>query len=48
MHRNAGLTPACRLLLCERIEAGWPEAHAAESMRISRERTYVWWRRYRA
>ena len=48
MHRNARLTPAGRLLLCERIEAGWPVAHAAESMGISRDRAYVWWRRYQA
>jgi transposase InsO family protein len=46
MHRNARLTPAGRLLLCERIEAGWPVAHAAHSMGISRDRAYVWWRRY--
>jgi len=48
MHRNARLTPAGRLLLCERIEAGWPIAHAAESMGISRDRAYVWWHRYEA
>ncbi|MEA3075990.1 MAG: hypothetical protein QOF60_898, partial [Actinomycetota bacterium] len=47
MHRNARLTPAGRLLLCQRIEAGWPVAHAARSMGISRDRAYVWWRRYR-
>ena len=46
MHRNARLTPAGRLLLCQRIEAGWPVAHAANSMGISRDRAYVWWRRY--
>src|SRR4051812_39793585 len=46
MHRNARLTPAGRLLLCQRIEAGWPVAHAAESMGISRDRAYVWWRRF--
>src|SRR3954467_13378200 len=46
MHRNARLTPAGRLLLCERIGGGWPVAHAAESMGISRDRAYVWWRRY--
>ena len=48
MHRNARLTPAGRLLLCQRIEAGWPVAHAAASMGISRDRAYVWWRRYQA
>lgn len=47
MHRNARLTPAGRLLLCQRIEAGWPVAQVAESMGISRDRAYVWWRRYR-
>src|SRR4051812_49636931 len=46
MHRNARLTPQGRLLLCRRIEAGWLVAHAAESMGISRDRAYVWWRRY--
>src|SRR3954453_12733336 len=48
MHRNAPLTPEGRLRLCQRIEAGWPVAHAAESMGISRDRAYVWWRRYQA
>jgi leucine-zipper of insertion element IS481 len=48
MHRNARLTPAGRLLLCQRIEAGWPVAHPAESMGISRDRAYVWWRRDQA
>ena len=42
MHRNAPLTPEGRLRLCERIEGGWPVAHAAESMGISRDRAYVW------
>jgi transposase InsO family protein len=48
LHRNARLTPAGRLLLCERIESGWPVAHAAAAMGISRDRAYVWWRRYQA
>src|SRR5262249_18711121 len=48
MHRNARLTPAGRLLLCQRIESGWPVAHAAESMGISRDPAHGWWRRYRA
>ncbi len=46
MHRNARLTPAGRLLLCRRIESGWPVAHAAAAMGISRDRAYVWWHRY--
>jgi transposase InsO family protein len=48
VHRNARLTPAGRLLLCQRIEAGWPVAHAAAAMGLSRDRAYVWWRRYQA
>ena len=47
MHGNARLTPQGRLLLCQRIEAGWPVAHAAAAMGMSRDRAYVWWRRYR-
>jgi transposase InsO family protein len=47
MHGNARLTPQGRLLLCQRIETGWPVARAAEAMGISRDRAYVWWRRYR-
>jgi transposase InsO family protein len=46
VHRNARLTPQGRLLLCQRIEGGWPVAHAAGAMGISRDRAYVWWRRY--
>jgi transposase InsO family protein len=46
VHANAPLTPEGRLRLCQRIEGGWPVAHAAESMGISRDRAYVWWRRY--
>ena len=46
MHRNARLTPQGRLLLCQRIEGGWPVAHVAAAMGISRDRAYVWWRRY--
>lgn len=46
MHRNAPLTPQGRLLLCQRIEAGWPVAQVAQAMGISRDRAYVWWRRY--
>jgi transposase InsO family protein len=48
VHRNARLTPAGRLLLCQRIENGWPVAHAAAAMGISRDRAYVWWRRYQS
>jgi transposase InsO family protein len=48
VHRNARFTPGGRLLLCQRIEAGWPVAHAAAAMGMSRDRAYVWWRRYQA
>jgi transposase InsO family protein len=48
MHRNARLTPAGRLLLCRRIEAGIPVTQAAAAMGMSRDRAYVWWRRYQA
>ena len=46
MHRNAPLTPEGRLRLCHRIEDGWTVAAAAESMNISRQCAYKWWRRY--
>jgi len=45
-HRNAPLTPQGRLLLCQRIEAGTPIAHAAVAMAISRRCASKWWRRY--
>ena len=46
MHRNAPLTPEGRFRLCQRIEAGWTVAAAAESMNISRQCAHKWWRRY--
>jgi transposase-like protein len=46
-HRNARLTPAGRLLLCQRIEAGTPIAHAADAMGISRQCASKWWQRWR-
>ncbi len=45
-HRNAPLTPQGRLLLCRRIEAGTPIAHAARAMGISRRCAGKWWHRY--
>jgi transposase InsO family protein len=48
-HRNARLTPSGRRLLVERIEVhGWPVAHAADSMGVSRATAYKWVRRWRA
>ena len=47
MHGNAPLTPQGRLRLCQRIEAGWTVAAAAESMNISGQCAHKWWSRYR-
>jgi transposase InsO family protein len=47
VHANARLTPAGRLLLCQRIAAGRPVAHVAGEMGISRTCAYRWWARYR-
>ncbi len=46
-HANARLTPAGRLVLCQRIAAGRPAAHVAVEMGISRTCAYRWWARYR-
>lgn len=47
MHAKAPLTPEGRRRLCERIEAGWTIAGAADSMGISRQTAHKWGRRYR-
>jgi transposase InsO family protein len=46
-HANARLTPAGRMILCQRIAAGRPVAHVAAEMGISRTCAYRWWARYR-
>ena len=46
-HANARLTPAGRMVLCQRIAAGRPVAHVAAEMGISRTCAYRWWGRYR-
>jgi transposase InsO family protein len=46
-HANARLTPAGRLLLCQRIAAGRPVAHVAAELGISRTCAYRWWARWR-
>lgn len=46
MHANAPLTPAGRLILCERIAAGRPISHVAREMGISRQRAGLWYRRF--
>lgn len=47
-HRRAKLTVFGRQLLVDRVEAGWPVAHVAEQLGISRPTAYKWVRRYRA
>jgi len=47
MHAKAPLTPEGRRRLCERIEAGWTIAGAADSMGISRQTAHKWWHRYK-
>lgn len=47
-HTTARLTSFGRRLLVDRIEVqGWPVAHAAESMGVSRQTAYKWLRRWR-
>jgi transposase InsO family protein len=46
-HPRARLTVFGRQLLIARIEAGWPPAHVAEQLGISRATAYKWVRRYR-
>jgi transposase InsO family protein len=46
-HANARLTPAGRLILCQRIAAGRPVAQVAAEMGISRTCASRWWGRYR-
>ena len=45
-HANAGLTPAGRLLMVQRVEAGMPQAHVAAQMGLSRGTVAKWWRRW--
>ncbi len=46
MHANAPLTPAGRMILCQRIHRGRPIAHVAREMGISRQTATKWWNRY--
>jgi transposase InsO family protein len=43
---NARLTPAGRMILCQRIATGRPVAHVAAEMGISCTCAYRWWTRY--
>ena len=45
-HANARFTPAGRLLMVQRIEAGMPQAHVARQMGLSRATVAKWWRRW--
>jgi transposase InsO family protein len=47
-HRRARLTVFGRQLLIARVAAGWPAAHVAEQLGISRATAYKWIRRHRA
>jgi len=47
-HPRARLTYFSRQLLVGRVAAGWPVAHVAEQLGISRATAYKWVRRYRA
>jgi transposase InsO family protein len=48
LHQNARTCPASRRLMCERIEAGWPLAAAAEAAGVSDRRAREWRRRWEA
>jgi len=48
-HRNARLTPHGRLLLVRRVRVnGWPVAHAAKAMGVSRQCAHRWLARFDA
>jgi transposase InsO family protein len=47
-HPRPRLSVFSRQLLVGRVEAGWPAAHVAEQLGISRATAYKWVRRYRA
>jgi transposase InsO family protein len=46
VHANARLTVHGRLLLVERVAAGWPQARVAEQLGVSRQTVAKWWARY--
>lgn len=45
-HANARTNLFARRLIVERVGAGWPPAHVAEQLGISRSTVYKWLRRY--
>lgn len=46
LHQNARTCPASRRLMCERIDAGWSLARAAEAAGVSDRRAREWRRRW--
>ncbi len=48
LHQNARTCPASRRLMCERIDAGWALAAAAEAAGVSDRRAREWRRRWEA
>ena len=45
-HANARTNVFARRLIVERVAAGWPAAHVAEQLGVSRATVYKWLRRY--
>ena len=45
-HANAKLTPAGRLLIIQRLDLGWTQAHVAETLGVSRATVSKWRKRY--
>lgn len=45
-HANARTNAYARRLMVERVAAGWPAAHVAEQLGVSRATVYKWLRRY--
>lgn len=45
-HANARTNVFARRLMVERVAAGWPPAHVAEQLGVSRATVYKWLRRY--
>ena len=47
-HRNARTTFHGRLLMVRRYQAGWPKAHIAAAMGVSRKCVHTWISRFEA
>jgi len=48
LHQNARTCPASRRLMCQRVDAGWSLAAAAEAAGVSERRAREWRRRWEA